>query len=211
MKKVIRPHRDKSYAAQNEFLVEMSVLHGDQIVCLDGMHFSKDDNDEKYGYAMIGKDAIILQLHIQGRTFAVHAAMRRIGFIAWEIFERNVDGLDVANFIRERVQPLFEPNDFLLLDNAKNQRTLEVYLALSHNLGGRYHYNVPYSPELNPIEHGFSLVRRWCRQHEHEYPNDPIALINAGFHLYSFRGPLGSRCTNFFDFFDNMHNDFMLY
>ena len=189
----------------------MSFLHGDQIVCIDGMHFNKDDNDEKYGYALVGSDAIIFQLYIHGRTFSVHAAMRREGFIAWEIFERSVDGLDVANFIKERVHPLFGPNDVLLLDNATNQRTTEVYLALTTYLRGRYRYNVPYSPELNPIEHGFSLVRRWCRLHEHEYPNDPIALINAGFKLYSVGGPLGMQCSNFFNFYDCMHRDFMLY
>ena len=41
-------------------------------------------------------------------------------------------------------------------------RTLEVHLALTATnlLGGRYHYNVIYSPELKRNEHRFCLVRR---------------------------------------------------
>ena len=101
------------------------------------------------------------------------------------------------------------PNDYLLLDNAKNHKSVKVIDALNTALGARYKFNSEYSPELNPIEHGFSLVRRWIRTHEHEYTYDHLGLINAAFYNDSIYGPEGYKCASFFHMYKNNHQQFL--
>lgn len=199
----------KDYEAQLDFLDDTKFLMAKQIFALDGIQFNPQDNIEKFGWALVGHEAQAYQICVENRTFAVHAAMVEHGFCAWEIFESNVCGTDVAEFIRVRVAPLFRADSFLLLDNAKNQNTDEVIDTMEECLGGRYFYNVAYSPELNPISRGFSMLRCWIRDHEQESRGDPISLINRGFHLYSIEGPWGYKCYNLFDMYRLNHARFL--
>jgi hypothetical protein len=50
------------------------------------------------------------------------AAMSELGYLGWEIFDHSVCNTDLADFIRERVTPLFDADigKYLLLDNAPN-------------------------------------------------------------------------------------------
>ena len=191
----------------------IAFLRGSQQVAFDGIHFKEEDNGAKYGYSLVDRPANILQIIIDGKAYAVHAAMKEYGFIAWEIFEGNVCGTDVATFIKMRVTPMFSSDDYLLLDNAKNHKTAEVFEALENDLGGRYKFNAEYSPELNPIELGFSMVRAWIRANQHRYSGDPIGLINAGFHHYSMYDPEhteGYKCYNLFEMYRVNHQQVFL-
>ena len=66
------------------------------------------------------------------------------------------------------VAPVFvlSRDKILLLDNSANQRHPHVIATMELLLHGNFKFNVEYSPELNPIERGFSLVRRWIRTNE---------------------------------------------
>ena len=112
--------------------------------------------------------------------------------------------LQVYQYIQEG-----EKKHFLILDNARNQKTDGVINTMEISLGGRYAYIPAYSPELNPIEHAFSIIRHWIRDHEHESLGDPMALINRAFHLYSIEGELGYRLYNLFDLYRRNHNRFI--
>ncbi len=205
---VAKSNVHKDYIHQLDHLEAMAWLPSSQIVSFDGIHFKDSDNWAKYGYSLKNEPLSVLQIVIDGKAYAVHAAMTVHGFIAWEIFDHDVYGIDVASFIRHRVAPLFGPNDYLLLDNARNHKTAEVIEALDTALGSRFKFNSEYSPELNPIEHGFSLVRSWIRTHEYQYACDHLGLINAAFFNYSVYGPEGYQCANFFNIYENNHRQF---
>ena len=51
---------------------------------------------------------ILLQIVIEGKSYAVMAAMSELGYLGWEIFDHSVCNTDVADFIRERVTQLFD-------------------------------------------------------------------------------------------------------
>jgi hypothetical protein len=202
-------NRAKDYGKQLDFMESMKFLSADRIVCMDGIHFNPKDNLGKYGWSEMGREALVLQIFIEHRCFAVHAAMSEDGFIAWEIFEGNVCGTDVSTFITDKLAPIIGKDKFLLLDNAANQRTEQVIITMETALEGRYVYNVEYSPELNPIERGFSLIRRWIRDNEGDFVGNPVGLISSSFSAYSTEGPLGDLCYNFFDLYRQNHNEFL--
>ncbi len=94
------------------------------------------DNCAKYGCSLRGHEAFVLQLSINGVSFAVMAAISEDGFIAWTIYDGTVCGSHVAEFGGTKVNPRLRPNHIILLDNAANQSTPEVVQALM----GKYQY-----------------------------------------------------------------------
>ena len=154
-----RKNIKKYYAKQLKFQEDVSFLKGSRIVAMDEIHYNPKDYLEDYGWTNMGEEAYALQVIIRGKPYAVHAAVTRDGFIAWQIYQHNVDGKTVENFIRNDVAPVFRDDYFLILDNAKNQKTAGVQIAMELNLSGRYFYSPTYSPELNPIEHAFSMIQ----------------------------------------------------
>ena len=110
----------------------------------------------------------------------MHAAFTELGFLpgGWKIFSDTVTEIQVREFVEsiKNSLPLFA---YGLFDNASNQRTDDVRIAIEDVFGGYFMYCSPYSPELKPIERGFSLVKQYIRENEAEWGNDHIALINA--------------------------------
>ena len=94
---------------------------------MDGIHFNPKDNLERFGWADVGQEALILQIVLFNRTFAVHAAIGENGFIAWDIFECNVKKEHVIHFIEHHLAPVFPDDAYLLLDNASNQQNPAVH------------------------------------------------------------------------------------
>ena len=94
---------------------------------MDGIHFNPKDNLERFGWADVGQEALILQIVLFNRTFAVHAAIGENGFIAWDIFECNVKKEHVIHFIEHHLALVFPDDAYLLLDNASNQQNPAVH------------------------------------------------------------------------------------
>ena len=83
-----------------EMLQEIGFLDGGDIISVDGINFNAEDNHAKYGRALRGHEAIVLQITIAGVSYAVMAAMSESGFIAWTIYNGSVCGEHVAEFLR---------------------------------------------------------------------------------------------------------------
>lgn len=209
-KRLSRRNINQDPHQQHEFMDRISFLGAEDLVDMDGIHFNPNDNLARWGWADVGEEAVVLQIVLFNETYAVHAAMGENGFIAWEIFDCNVAKEHVIHFIRHHLLPVFPDNAFLLLDNARNQQNEAVHQAMEQYIGGRYLYASPYSPELKPIERGFSLIRRWIRDNEmHANRNDPTALIQQAFELYSVAGERGFVCYEFFDFYRENHSQYL--
>ena len=71
---------------------------------------------------------------------------------------------------------------------------------------GRYKYCAPYSPELKPVEKGFSNVKSYIRErdNDHYWQSHPLELIEEAFEYYSIRAESGSVAENHFRiYYDN--------
>jgi hypothetical protein len=173
------------------------------LVDIDGMAQSPDDFHDKYGWAPRGEDAIRMEIEIANRFFAVHAAYTQRGFLAWEIFEGTVGQLEVAHFLEYRLMPVLNEHSLAILDNARNQKTVAVRDLLEAIFEGSYSYSSPYSPELMPIESGFSLVRSYIHPLETNFIGnlnsaiDPVNLIDEAFQNFSVNS-VGGEQGNYF-------------
>ena len=203
----ISVHKDP--VKQIAFLSAIAHVASNRVVDIDGMVQTDDDFFKKYGWAPRGEECKQAQLYIGGQTYAVHAAFTELGFLpgGWKIFSDTVTEIQVREFVEsiKNSLPLFA---YGLFDNASNQRTDNVRIAIEDVFGGYFMYCSPYSPELKPIERGFSLVKQYIRENEAEWGNDHIALINAAFHHYSVGQAGGLKAYNLFRVYRENHEAF---
>jgi len=192
-----------------QHLKDMEHIEASNSVAIDGMTESADDFHRRYGWCPKGKELTAQQLFIGGAKYAVHAAMTEQGFINWVVLGANEDVTE------DHVETFFShgfcnmPLDpYAILDNASNQRSNKVRLALSALFYGKYKYLSAYSPELNPIERGFKLVKEWIRDHETEWTDSPTNLIHAAFHHYNAEnGPGKDAIFKLFDVYRDNYNN----
>ena len=177
-----RENIHKDFGEQVRYLEDVGFLSPSRIVDIDGIHFNPKDYLQKYGWSTIGEEAYIFQVIIHAKTYAVHAALTDRGFLAWEIFEKNVTRFDVIEFLRNKVLPKLPPDAILILDNAKNQNNNDVHEVMMNSFGGAYRFVPKYSPELKPIERAFSMVRTVVGDHENDINFSDIELINYASH-----------------------------
>jgi len=79
---------------------------------------------------------------------------------------------------------LIEPTNIILLDNARihHAKLLKEYMKTQSN---KFIYNVPYSPEYNPIERVFSMIKYTLKNTNYtnntlkHYINKAFACINS--------------------------------
>ena len=208
-KRLNRHNVKKNPGLQLAYLERVSFVQASKIIDMDGIHFNPKDYLEKYGWSSIGEEAYILQLVIRDKTFSVQAAVCEDGFLAYDIYENNVTHIEVKNFIADKLSPFFHRDNYLILDNASNQKHDEVIAAMEEHCFGHYFYSSPYSPELKPIERAFSMVRAWIRDHENDTYEKEEDLIRMAFEEYSVCNPSGSHCYHLFDLYRHNHALFL--
>lgn len=65
------------------------------------------------------------------------------------------------------------------MNNAKIHMYEELQ-ALVHGAGELLFFLPPYSPDLNPIEVGFSLLKRWIQRHANmAFRENPLAVLKV--------------------------------
>ena len=73
------------------------------------------------------------------------------------------------------------PNSIVILDNAKIHM-YQLLVEAVENKGGLVIFLPPYSPQLNPIETGFSLLKRWIQKNANmAYGYEPEKVLDIAF------------------------------
>ena len=74
--------------------------------------------------------------------------------------------------------PFPGPNSVIIMDNARIHHNSEL-INIVQELGGKVEFLPPYSPDLNPIERSFSVIKAWIKRHRRFMENfdDPIHAL----------------------------------
>ena len=199
-------NKQKDPEEQLQYLDDVAHVPADLLVDVDGMVQTPHDFFERYGWSPPGDECYRTQITIGTRTFAVHAAYTELGFIHFHIFEGTVTEREVGLFLNSLKEKLAD-DSYCLFDNAANQRTESVRSIAEDIFNGRYMFCSPYSPELKPIERGFSNVKRYIRERDESdvWQNDPVGLIEAAFKHYSVGEEGGLKAYEHFDLYRENH------
>jgi transposase len=126
------------------------------------------------------------------------------GFFAWGHTDDTFSRRNFHEIFKKKIAPFLNrwplPRAIVVLDNAKIHMYEELQ-DLVHATGALLFFLPPYSPDLNPIEVGFSLLKRWLQRHANlafrECPKEVLEVAmrqctkageNVGLNLYSHCG-----------------------
>jgi len=95
-------------------------------------------------------------------------AVATTGVVDYKIYDGSVSGDQFASFVTE-MQNVATSHTHILMDNASIHKTATVKASiLTRNL--RVIYNAPYTPDFNPIENVFGVLKTLYRRlHDSSY------------------------------------------
>ena len=163
------------------------------LIFMDETLTTNKDYLEKYGWGLTGGKCIKTQFVLCGQQFSVFALYCDQGFIVWKILEGINTAENFQEFMEECREVIPEGSHFIL-DNSSLHLTHASLLKIKINdvCRGKYEFLPCYSPDLNPIEFGFSQIKRYLRERENFVVVNPRDEIDAAFRLYSIYGERGN-------------------
>jgi transposase len=162
------------------FLKNIKTINKDDILSIDEVHFNNQDGN-LYAWSKTGtKVKVVKKVATKHCLSAICVISNKI-IIGYKIVEDSVNSQTFVNFLKELIVGKYE-NKYLLLDNASIHRSkiVKEFMETSTN---KLVYNVPYSPESNPIEKVFSKTKKHVRNEltKSNYKKDLLNAIDNGF------------------------------
>jgi transposase len=94
-----------------------------------------------------------------GTNLTMVGAVRVHGWVTLSTMFKTANGDRFVRWIRRRLAPKLRAGDVVILDNAKAHHDARIG-PIVEATGARVEYLPPYSPDLNPIEPAWSIVKK---------------------------------------------------
>jgi hypothetical protein len=139
----------------------------------------------QYAWSTRGTPAVVSLPFSRGIRISALAAFNSKGFLSWKCtrgtFTRHLFHDAFVKNILPCLNPYPFPNSIIILDNARIHMYRELEEAIATR-GALLFFLPPYSPQLNPIEVGFSLVKRWIEKNAHlAFHETPELVLEIAF------------------------------
>ncbi|KAI0989301.1 hypothetical protein GJ496_003634, partial [Pomphorhynchus laevis] len=146
-------------AARKEYAIDVSRIPDNNIVFLDETGFN-EYLQRHFGYSPINNKAYTIVPANKGINRSVICAINSKGIIRYQYRQGSYNANLFIEFLGCVVVPYFSrnPNAIIVMDNARIYKTNAVLSFLRENRIV-FKFNVPYSPQLNPIEEFFLMIK----------------------------------------------------
>ena len=94
-----------------------------------------------------------------GTNLTMIGAIRRDGWLALGTIWGAANKENFTAWVKERLAPKLRPGDIVVMDNLRAHKDLRVEQAVRAR-GGSLVFLPPYSPDLNPIEPAWALIKK---------------------------------------------------
>lgn len=167
----------------------------EQLVFID--ETSKDGRSalRRYAWSARGTPAIVQLPFSRGIRVSALAAFSSKGFLAWEFTRGTFTRLSFHHAFVNKILPHLNSwplsNSIVIIDNARIHMYKEFQDAIETR-GAMLFFLPPYSPQLNPIEVGFSLIKRWIEKNGNlafHYTSEEV--LDLAFRSCASKGPIG--------------------
>lgn len=167
-KQLKRISLNRSEPLRRAYLDDIRQFAADDLVFLDESIFNEKTGWRRHAYAPIGDDAEIDADINRGKTWSICAAMTLEGYLACTgIKDGYYSTDDFADWLETKLIPaLSQIHRFpmvIVLDNVKIH-TREHVSQIIESAGHLIRYLPPYSPDYNPIELTFSVLKSWMKR-----------------------------------------------
>ena len=195
-----RRHMLRDEQQRLDFMIDVAHREVGDLIFMDETLTTAKEYLEKYGWGIKGNKCIKTQFVVCGKHFSAFALYCDQGFLAWKILEGDNTAEDFQFFMEES-RAAIPPGSHLILDNSALHHTLASLIKINDVCRGNYEFLSPYSPDLNPIENGFSQLKRYLRERENLVVVNPRDEIDAAFRLYSVGGERGHLAWGNFKYY----------
>ena len=141
------------------FITSILNFSTENLVYLDETGFN-NHTGRSYGYSNINQKAFSIVPVNKGKNRSLMCAISIDGVIAYEYKSGAYNSELFVQFIIQKLVPYFRlnPTRILIMDNARFHKSNIVLEVLRQN-NIVYKISTPYSPELNPIEEFFAMIK----------------------------------------------------
>ena len=137
----------------------------EQIVAVDESACNERTGDRKYGWGPVGHSVSLSYSMKRSERWSLLLAMTVDGYLTHRIFQGAITAQIMEEFLREDLLPrLVAGYHVLLMDNASIHRSPAI-VQLCGDFGIQLEYLPPYSPDYNPIEKTFKVLKSWMKRH----------------------------------------------
>lgn len=136
-----------------------------QVVALDESACNERTGDRKYGWGPIGQSVELKYSMKRSERWSLLPAMTVDGYLTHRVFQGAITAEIMLDFLKTDVLPRLTPGyHVLLMDNASIHRSPAI-VRLCRDFGIQLEYLPPYSPDYNPIEKSFKVLKSWIKRH----------------------------------------------
>lgn len=147
--------------ARRQFVENQPNLPVEKLVFIDESGF-RTNLTRAYGWAPLGKKPTLIASKY-GKHTTIVGAIAVDGVRATHVVEGRFDGPRFLAYLDEVLGPTLNDGDIVVMDGPRLHRVAGVTEILAKH-GASAIYLPPYSPELNPIEMCWSVMKAWIRQ-----------------------------------------------
>lgn len=162
-KKVTKKLYNKKETINNEinkFKKIVRSINVKDIICVDESGI-KSNMGHEYGWSKKG-ERIIKNIKVNPKKFNLIMAISKEKIISNKIYEKNINETIFYEYLKEELLPKIK-NKYMLMDNVMFHKTNKIKKLIVES-GNKILFIPPYSPDFNPIEHVFHILKNKIRQ-----------------------------------------------
>lgn len=142
-----------------------SRYNAEQLIFVDESAFDRRTAYRQYGWAKKGQRAYRTSFYVRGKRYSILPAISIRGILWCHIIEGPFNTVQFRVFIDsllDHMQPFPAPNSVIVMDNASIHKDPSI-VELVESRGMRVEFLPAYSPDFNPIEEAFSVIKAHIR------------------------------------------------
>jgi transposase len=138
------------------FIDKIKNLYFNKIIFIDESGFNISATDK--GLSVKGEKINIPKKNLKSKNLSLLMAITKDEILNYDIYESAINKQSFYDFIKKIINNLKEDGYTFVFDNVSFHKNKEV-LALITDSNNNYLFTPPYSPNLNPIENTFGIIK----------------------------------------------------
>jgi transposase len=184
LKRITNAHKkaEKRYKEQNlekvkSFLEVLSKIDPKKRLYLDESGIGKNAFQEHF-WTEKGQKKLIKVTGKPVKRLNIIAVKTAEGIKASHIFQDKCNTQTFNDYLANHLAPILKPGDVIIMDNARFHKSEKTEEILKEK-GASILFLPPYSPDLNPIEHYFGVLKKNFRKILDQHKDRLSSLLQA--------------------------------
>ena len=169
-KNLKRVAAERSEEERAAYMLELCELSHEQLIYIDESAANEHTPWRKRGWSAFGLVPSIKMPVKRSERYSILPAYTSSGIIANHVYQGSIDSARLAWWLEEEVfiycTPFPGPRSVIIMDNCSTHHW-DYTRETCERVGVKLLYLPPYSPDLNPIEEFFSVMKAWMKKHGH--------------------------------------------